>query len=141
MGAEAQVTAPSPPPFPCALLREASRWRREKKKKVREKETKKKKKGKKEASSTLQEMHFSNTNSFPTSSQRTPGHQLLPLPCRAPRLAPADLSSSHPLRPLSAADAASQLRWQRGRERGRRGEREGGREGGGPGAFRTNQRS
>lgn len=131
MGAEVQVpSAPSPPPFPCALLREASRWRREKKKKVREKETKKKK-GKQEASTTLQEMHFSNTNSFPTGSQRMTGHQLLPLPCRAPR----STGASHPLTSPPASPAPAQRRGcgltaplaarQGEREEGRQGGREG----------------
>ena len=60
------------------------------------------KKTQQEASRTLQEMHFSNTNSFPTGWRSAGGHQLLLLLVRAVRLAPADLSSRPPLQPLSA---------------------------------------
>lgn len=65
----------------------------------------KEKKKKKAASIMLQEMHFSNTNSFPTGWRRKTSHQLLPLAPRGsvrdPHLVPADLPSSrlqHPHR-------------------------------------------
>lgn len=99
------MTVPSPLLFPCALLREALQQgkRKERKREGKKKNGKsKKKKTQQEASRTLQEMHFSNTNSFPTGWRSAGGHQLLLLLVRAVRLAPADLSSRPPLQPLSA---------------------------------------
>lgn len=45
----------------------------------KKREKRKRRKKKKAASITLQEMHFSNTNSFPTGWRRKTSHQLLPL--------------------------------------------------------------
>lgn len=99
------MTALSPLLFPHALLRKALQQGKERKrdrKKRNGKSGKKKKKNQQEASRTLQEMHFSNTNSFPTGWWSAGGHQLLLLLVRALRLAPADLSSRPPLHSHSA---------------------------------------
>lgn len=107
--------------------------REEKKEKKEEKKRKRRK-----ASITLQEMHFSNTNSFPTGWRRKTSHQLLPLTPRGsawdPRLAPADLPSSL-LGTRTRAFPAQGKGWER--EKGW----ESGREGGGLGAFLNNQPS
>lgn len=103
-----------------------------------EKKRKRRKKKRIKASITLQEMHFSNTNSFPTGWRRKTSHQLLPLTPRGsawdPRLTPADLPSSL-LGTHSTAFPARGKSWERGKAW------EGSREGGGLGAFLNNQPS
>lgn len=83
-------------------MQQGKERKRDGEKKGKNKKRQQQQKKNQEASRTPQEVHFSNTNSFPTGWWSAGSHQLLLLLVRALRLAPADLSSRPPLHSLSA---------------------------------------